>query len=89
MSLLLLIIRYKYFLIILIIIELVIINISIIIYIILGGRVGLNVILIFYLVFRVCERVNVCERVMGLIILVLIIRYYGDDYYRLFYLGKF
>jgi len=64
-------------------IELVIMNISIIIYIIIRGGVELNILLIYYLVFRVCERV------IGLIILVLIIRYYGDDYYKLFYLRKF
>jgi hypothetical protein len=63
--------------------ELIIMNISILIYIILEGSIRLGVVFIYYLVFRVCERV------IGLIILVLVIRYYGDDYYRLFKLGKF
>jgi len=63
--------------------KLIIINISMLIYIILEGRMRLGVVFIYYLVFRVCERV------IGLIILVLVIRYYGDDYYRLFKLNKF
>jgi len=37
--------------------ELIIINISVLIYIILEGRIRLGVIFIYYLVFRVCERV--------------------------------
>jgi len=55
------------FLIMLIIMELIIINVSVIIYMILGGRIELGAIFIYYLVFRVCERV------IELIILVLII----------------
>lgn len=39
--------------------------------------------IVFYLVFRVCERV------IGLIILVLIIRYYGDELYYSINLIKF
>jgi len=63
--------------------ELIIINVSVIIYMILGGRIELGAIFIYYLVFRVCERV------IELIILVLIIWYYGDGYCNLFKLSKF
>jgi hypothetical protein len=54
-------------------------------YTVLGDNLKLSIISIYYLVFRVCERV------IGLIILilVLVIRYYGDDYYNLFMLSKF
>jgi len=38
---------------------------------------------VHYLVFKVCEKI------MRLIILILIIRYCGDDYYYLFSLNKF
>jgi hypothetical protein len=50
---------------------------------IIGARIELGAIFIYYLGFKICERV------MGLIILVLVIRYYGDDYYNLFKLSKF
>jgi len=75
--LLLLLVRYKYFLIVLIIIESIIMNVSIVnLY---RGNLELGVIFIYYLVFRVCERV------IALIILVLVIRsYYGDNYYNFF-----
>jgi len=73
--------RYKYFLVILIVIELVIMNISLSVYLILEGYIAM--IFVYYLVFRVCERV------IELIILILVIRYYGDDYYYMFSLGKF
>jgi len=83
LGLILLIFSYKYFLLTLIIAELLIINISLLIYLILEGYFRIGPIFLYFLVFKVCERV------MGLIILILVIRYYGDDYYYLFSLNKF
>jgi len=45
--------------------------------------IELGLIFVYYLVS------SVCERVIGLIILILVIRYYGDDYYYFFSLNKF
>lgn len=56
--------------------------ISVIIFIIMG-LINLEVYMIYYLVFRVCERV------LGLIILVLIIRFYGNEFYYSINLFKF
>lgn len=42
-----------------------------------------EVLFIYYLVFRVCERV------IGLVILVIIVRYHGEDYCSSFGLLKF
>lgn len=72
-SLFLIIIYFDYFLLVLIIIEIVVISISLYIYFLFGGA-GIEVLFIYYLVFRVCERV------IGLSILVRVIRYYGEDY---------
>jgi len=47
-----------------------------------GDDMELGIIFV-HLIFRICERV------IELIILILIIRYYGDDYYNLFILSKF
>jgi len=62
-------------------VELVIINISMLGYLILGEYIELGLIFVYYLVFRVCERV------IGLIILILVSRYCDDDYYYLFSLS--
>jgi len=59
-------------------IELIIINISMLVYLILGGYIKVEVIFVYYLVF------SVYKGVIGLIILILVIRYYSDDYYYLF-----
>jgi len=65
-------------------VELIIMNISMLMYLILERYIELEIIFVYYLVFRICERV------MGLIILILaILIHYGDDYYYLFSLNKF
>lgn len=78
----LILVRYKYFLIMLIIMELVIMNLSVRLFYALGF-LDLEVVFIYFLVFRVCERV------IGLIILVLIIRHRGNDYYKSFRILKY
>lgn len=81
-SIILLILIYKHILIILIIIELLVINISIIIYIIMV-EVEIEFYLVYYLIFRVCERV------LGLRLLVIIVRFRGNDLYYMFNFRKF
>lgn len=81
-SFLLILVFYNYFLLLLIMMELVVINISVYIYFVYGIYVR-EVLFIYYLVFRVCESV------MGLVVLVVIIRYHGDDYCSSFMLLKF
>jgi len=64
------------FLVILIITTLIITNISILIYLILEGESeNQRVMFSYYLIFRI---------ILGLIILLLAIRYYGDDCYNLY-----
>lgn len=73
---------YKYFLIILIILELVVLNLrGFLFYVV--GFLNLEALFIYFLVFRVCERV------VGLMILVLVIRFRGNDYYKFFSILKF
>lgn len=67
---------------ILIVIEFLILRISLIIYIIFR-ILRIEVYIIYYLIFRVCERV------LGLIILVLVIRYHGEEIYYSINLFKF
>jgi len=55
---------------------------SIIIYIIMG-ECGIEFYLIYYLIF------SVCERVLGLALLVLIVRFSGNDLYYIFNFRKF
>jgi len=62
--------------------ELLVINISIIIYIIIV-EVGIEFYLIYYLIF------SVCERVLGLGLLVIIVRFRGNDLYYIFNFRKF
>lgn len=81
MSLVLFLLIIKYFLVVLIVMELVILNLSMVIFWTLSGRRA-RVVFLYYLVFRVCERV------MGLGVLVLIIRYYGRDFYKVIRVGK-
>lgn len=80
--LIMIIIIYKFILIILIVIEFMILRISLIIYIVLR-ILRIEVYIIYYLIFRVCERV------LGLMILILIIRYHGEEIYYSINLFKF
>lgn len=73
---------YKFILVILIVIEFLILRISLIIYIIFRV-LRIEVYIIYYMIFRVCERV------LGLIILVLIVRYHGEEIYYSMNLFKF
>lgn len=66
----------------LIILELLILNVTLIIYIIIGYQF-IEFYMIYYLVF------TVCERRLGLALLVIIRRFYGNELYYLFNLIKF
>lgn len=81
-SLILLIYGYKYILVLLVIIELIVVNISLIIFV-LFSIMGLEFYLIYYLVFRVCERV------LGLRLLVIVVRFYGSELYYVYNMRKF
>lgn len=73
---------FKYILRVLIIVELLIVVISLLLFF--NFRIkGIEFFMIYYLVFRVCERV------LGLIILVLIVRFHGNEYYVSINLFKF
>lgn len=74
--------KYKYFLIMLIILELVIINLGAYLFYVFG-IINLEIIFVYFLVF------GVCESVIGLIVLTLIIRFRGNDYYKVFRILKF
>lgn len=73
---------YKYILIMLIAVEVLIVNMSIILYLVIS-QVRIEFYLIYYLIFRVCERV------LGLRLLVIIIRFRGNDLYYIFNMRKF
>lgn len=77
-----LIFLYKYILILLLFIELLVLNISLMIFLIFGV-IRLDFYIIYYLVF------SVCERVLGLRLLVIIVRYYGRELYYIFNIRKF
>lgn len=62
--------------------EVLVIIISLIIYVIIGF-VNIEYYLLYYLVFRVCERV------LGLSLLVIIIRFYGSEIYYVINIRKF
>lgn len=62
--------------------EIIILNLSIIIYLI-YRLINLDLFIIYYLVFIVCERT------LGLSLLVLIVRYHGNELYYLFNFRKF
>lgn len=66
----------------LILIEILVINISLIIYFI-YGLIEMEYYMLYYLVFRVCERV------LGLGLLVMIIRFYGSELYYIINIRKF
>jgi len=82
LTLILLVFIYKYILILLMLIELVVVNIVFLIFLI-YSKVRLEFYLIYYLVFRVCERV------LGLRVLVIVVRYYGNELYFMFNIRKF
>lgn len=73
---------YKYILIVLLVIELIVFNLTIFVGLYLSP-LELDFYLIYYLVFRLCERV------LGISILVLIVRFYGSEMYRFINLTKF
>lgn len=81
-SFILVVFMYKYILRLLILIEILVINISLILYII-YGFFNIEYYVLYYLVFRVCERV------LGLGILVIIIRFYGSELYYIINIRKF
>lgn len=80
--LLLIIYIYKYVLVLLIIAEIVVIVVAFIILLIFRN-LGLDFLIIFYLVFRVCESV------LGLGVLVVMVRFSGNDLYYIFNISKF
>lgn len=69
-------------LVVLIVFEVIILNISMIMGLI-YGILNLEVFIIYYLIFIVCERT------LGLALLVLIVRYHGNELYYLFNFRKF
>lgn len=81
-SFILLVFIYKYVLILLILLELVVINISLLMFLSIR-YINIEFYLVYYLVFRVCEGV------LGLGLLVLLIRFYGDSLYYIFNFSKF
>lgn len=81
-SMVLLILMYKYMLVILLFLEIIVVNISVLIFV-LFRIVKMEFYLIYYLIFRVCERV------LGITLLVLVARFRGNEYYSSFNLRKF
>lgn len=82
MTLVLLILIYKYILIILICLEIMIINVSVLIFL-LFGLYKIEFYIVYYLVF------SVCERVIGITLLVLVVRFRGNEYYNSINISKF
>jgi len=82
MSLLLVIITYKYILVVLIVLELLVLNIVVIIFFIFRFY-NMRFLIVYYLVFRVCERV------LGITLLVIVVRFSGNELYYSFNLSKF
>nr|ASY95863.1 NADH dehydrogenase subunit 4L [Atta colombica] len=81
-SMMLLMLMYKHMLIMLMMMELLVINMSMIIYIMMV-EVGMEFYLVYYLIF------SVCESVLGLSLLVMIVRFSGNDLYYMFNFSKF
>nr|ASY95850.1 NADH dehydrogenase subunit 4L [Atta opaciceps] len=81
-SMMLLMLMYKHMLIMLMMMELLVINMSMIIYMMMGEW-GMEFYLIYYLIF------SVCESVLGLALLVMIVRFSGNDLYYMFNFSKF
>lgn len=69
-------------LVVLIVVEIIILNISIIIFEI-YRMIGMEVFIVYYLIFIVCERT------LGLSLLVLIVRYHGNEIYCIVNFRKF
>lgn len=69
-------------LVVLIIVELIVLNLSIIIFLVFRLN-NLEIYIVYYLVFRVSEGV------LGLTLLVLIVRFYGNELYYIFNISKF
>jgi len=69
-------------LVLLILLELVVLNISLMIFLIFR-LINLELYLIYYLVFRVCEGV------LGLGVLILVVRFYGNELYYMINISKF
>nr|YP_010461835.1 NADH dehydrogenase subunit 4L [Tapinoma ibericum]UUF93601.1 NADH dehydrogenase subunit 4L [Tapinoma ibericum] len=81
MSLILLVLSYKYILLMLMILEIMILNISMVMFL-MFSILKIEFYLIYYLVF------SVCESVLGVSLLVLIVRYSGNDLYYSYNIGK-
>jgi len=79
--LLIMVVYYKYILVILIIIEIIILNLSVILFY-RFGMVNLEIYLIYFLVFMVCERV------LGVTLLVIVVRFLGNDLFYSFVIRK-
>nr|QBG38556.1 NADH dehydrogenase subunit 4L [Acropyga arnoldi] len=77
-----LIFMYKYMLVILMLIEFMVLSLFMIMYMIFS-LVNLEVFVIYYLVF------SVCEGVLGLTLLILIVRFHGNELYYIFSISKF
>lgn len=75
-------VMYKYILVVLIMLELIVLNIIIVIFLVFRV-INLEFFVIYYIVFVLCERV------LGLTILILIVRYFGNDYYYFFDVLKY
>lgn len=73
---------YKFILVVLIVFEIMILNISMVICLV-YGILNLELFIVYYLIFIVCERT------LGLTLLVLIVRYHGNEIYYLFNFRKF
>lgn len=73
---------YNYILRLLIIAELMVVNLALFIFLVLKIE-NIEIFVIYFLVFRVCERV------IGLGLLVLIVRFRGNDFYYMFNMRKF
>jgi len=69
-------------LVVLIVVELIVLNLSIIMFLVFRLN-NLEIYMIYYLVFRVREGV------LGLTLLVLIVRFYGNELYYIFNISKF
>lgn len=73
---------YKFILVVLIIFEIIILSLSIVMYLI-YRILNLDLFIVYYLVFMVCERT------LGLSLLVLIVRHHGNELYYIFNISKF
>lgn len=69
-------------LVILMVIEIIILNLSIIIFIIFR-IINLEIFIVYYIVFRVCEGV------IGLSLLILVVRFHGNELYYIININKF